>query len=65
MSINVFCSLITPLNFAEPVYLDNISSVFLFYVRVCAFNWTLWIGPHKVLNYSLHWSPGKSNGYPI
>ena len=58
MGIAGFPYLGMPLNLAEPAYLEQVSSVFLFYFRVCERNWPLCIGPLQFLNSSLYWSPG-------
>ena len=58
MSITGFTSLGITLNVTEPSYLVNVSSVFIFSLRLCKWNWTLWIGTLQLLNYSLYWSPG-------
>ena len=46
-----------PLNLAEPAYLEHVSSVFRFSLRVCERNWTVCIGPFQFLNSWLYWSP--------
>ena len=59
MGVSGFPSLGMPLNLAEPAYLDHVSSVFLFSLRLYERNWTLCIGPLQFLNYSLYWSSGN------
>ena len=56
MGIAVFTSLGIPLNLAEPAYLEHVSSVFSFSLRVCERNWPLCIGPLRFLNSSSYWS---------
>ena len=58
MDISGFPSLGIPLNLAEPAYLDHVSSIFCFSLRVCEWNWHLCICPLQLLNYSLYWSSG-------
>ena len=58
MGIDGFPSLEIPLNLSDPAYSVHVSSVFLFYLRVCEKNWPLLIGPHQFLNSSLNLSPG-------
>ena len=57
MGIAGFPSLGMPLNLAEPAYLEHVSSVFRFSLRVCERNWPLCIGPFQFLNYLLYCSP--------
>ena len=45
MSIAGFTSLGMPINLTEPAYLEHVSSVFLFSLRVYKQNWPLCIGP--------------------
>ena len=57
MGIASFPSLGISLKFSEPAYLEHVSSVFLFSLRVCERNWPFCIGPLQFLNSSLYWSP--------
>ena len=56
MGISGFTSIGILLNLIETEYLDNISSIFLFYLRLFWRNWPLLIGPRQLLNSSLYWS---------
>ena len=60
MGIYGFLYLGMPLNLAKPAYLELVSSVFIFSLRVCEWNWTLFIGPLRFLNSSSYWSSGKT-----
>ena len=55
MGIAGFPSLGMPLNLAEPEYLEHVSSVFRFSLRVCEQNWPLCIGTLQFLNSSSYW----------
>ena len=63
MGIAGFPSLWMPLNLAEPAYLEHVSSVFIFSLRVCERNWPLCIGPLQFLNSSLYWSSRKTQSF--
>ena len=58
MGFSGFPYLGMPLNLAEPVYSEHVSSVFLFSFRVCDHNRLLCIYPLQLLNSSLYWSHG-------
>ena len=58
MGITGFTSLGTPLNLADPAYLEHVSSVFLFSLRFCKRNLPLCIGHLQFLNSSSYWSSG-------
>ena len=58
MSIAGFPSLGTPLNLADPDYLEHVSSIFLLYLKFCELNWLLCLGPLRFFNSPLYWSPG-------
>ena len=51
-------SLGMPLNLAEPAYLEHVSSVFRFSLRVCERNLPLCMGPFQFLNSSFYLSSG-------
>ena len=58
MGISGFPSLWIALNLENPESLVHVSSVFIFYLRVCERNLPLWIFPRHFFNSSLYWSPG-------
>ena len=58
MDISGFPYLGMPLNLSEPEYLEHVSSVFRFSLRVCKQNLPLCIGPLQFLNSSSYWSSG-------
>ena len=58
MGIAGFPSLGMPLNLAEPAYLEHVSSVFIFSLRVCERNLPLCICPLQFLDSSSYWSYG-------
>ena len=59
MGIDGFTYLGIPLKLVEPAYLGHVSSVFIFFLRVCKWNGQLWIGPCQFFKSSLYRSPGK------
>ena len=63
MGIAGFTSLGMPLNLANPVYLEYVSSVLIFSFRVCERNWQLCIGPLQFFNSSFYWSPRKIQSF--
>ena len=58
MGISGFPSIGMTLNLAEPAYLEHVSSVFHFSLRVCERNLPLCIGPLQFLNSSSYWYSG-------
>ena len=63
MGIAGFTSLGMPLKLSEPAYLEHVSSVFLFSLRVCERNCPLCIGTLQFLNYSSYWSSGTIQSF--
>ena len=63
MGISGFPYLGMPLNLAEPAYLEHVSYVFIFSLRICEQNWPLCIGPLQFLNSSSYWSPGTIQSF--
>ena len=47
-----------PSKLVEPAYLEHVSSVFLFSLRVYEGNWLLYMGPLQFFNSSSYWSSG-------
>ena len=58
MVISGSTSLGMPLNLEDPAYLEHVSSVFIFYLRVYEQNWPLCLGPLQFLDSSLYWYSG-------